>query len=760
MGDIRIELQNITKSYYSETSVTQALQKVNLTFKMGEFVAITGESGSGKSTLLNIIGGIDSYDDGEMIVDGKKTFQYDDKEWEEYRRNKIGYIFQDYSLISHYTVLDNITSALSIMGYEYNDAKKTAMEYLDQVGLAEYANHKGSELSSGQKQRLSIARALAKNTGIILADEPTGNLDTETGNQIIQLLSQIAKDKLVIMVTHNYDQAEPYVTRKIQLYDGVIVNDLEISKNDNDTEEIEKSYDIDAKDDLKAESKTSLMFAFRNIKTQPGRVILFTIFLLIISSASFVFIGELFSHIDDYSTRSYSQSAFYKQDDKRLVVKRQDGKEITDLDRDILSSLDYVETVDSCDLANDINYYIDKDKDYTFLYGDSRRKRRRFFGKEKEEEQQEETSSEETKTLSFKNENRFMQSVDCISKDDLLMGDLPKDRNEIVLYSDDKSVLDTTKVCYFQAKNIWAQGQYYSCNVKIVGILKEKTDQVYFSKEMCRMLSMHKNSATYRLLSAYDSSYGDYRIKAEVVPVINDDLFGNRVKVSKYLENAPNGFCPLSIQYHTITGEDDGPALQYTIEVDGEKNEQTSMFIEMSPALFERYYDIQSKQASVYIVNYAKTDAVIKAIENEGYKAISTYRISMLDYSKEPVIQRLTIIGISAFGLLLLLVSELLILRAMMKIRIKEYFVLKFIGAKLSLINKISYFEMGIYTLVAMIITVILAFVLRSNGVKILDEIMWYYEWPAYLSFVVYNIVLILLTVFSFNRLLKGRLKQ
>lgn len=237
MGKARIELQGISKSYYSETAVTQALRKINLTFYDREFVAITGESGSGKSTLLNIIGGMDTFDEGEMFVDGNPTFQYDEEDWEEYRRTKIGYVFQDYSLVGHYTALDNVASALLVMGTDREEAEKTAAVYLKQVGLDGYETHRASELSSGQKQRLSIARALAKNTGIIVADEPTGNLDSETGQQIIRLMSELSKERLVIMVTHNYDQAEAYVTRKIRVHDGQIISDVPINGGKEVTEE-------------------------------------------------------------------------------------------------------------------------------------------------------------------------------------------------------------------------------------------------------------------------------------------------------------------------------------------------------------------------------------------------------------------------------------------------------------------------------------------------------------------------------------------
>ena len=159
MEKARIELQGISKSYYSETAVTQALRKINLSFYRGEFVAITGESGSGKSTLLNMIGGMDIFDEGEMYVDGEPTFQYDEEEWEEYRRTKIGYVFQDYSLIGHYSALDNVVSALLALGYQEKNAKEEAAGYLKRVGLADYGTHRASELTSGQKQRLSIGHS-------------------------------------------------------------------------------------------------------------------------------------------------------------------------------------------------------------------------------------------------------------------------------------------------------------------------------------------------------------------------------------------------------------------------------------------------------------------------------------------------------------------------------------------------------------------------------------------------------------------------
>ena len=255
-----IRLENIYKYYYSESSVTQALRNVNLEFSKGEFVAITGESGSGKTTLLNVISGIDTYDEGEMYVNGQPTFQYDDDDWEAYRRNKIGFVFQNYNLIGHYTVLDNMISALLILGVGEKKAEKKALKYLEKVGLKGFEKSRTSKLSSGQKQRLAIARALAKETDIIMADEPTGNLDSETGLQIIKLLSELSKEKLVIMVTHNYEQAQDYVTRKVKIHDGEIVLDVAVNTDKRINYKAEQSSDdknADAGEKLRNQSKNT-----------------------------------------------------------------------------------------------------------------------------------------------------------------------------------------------------------------------------------------------------------------------------------------------------------------------------------------------------------------------------------------------------------------------------------------------------------------------------------------------------------------------
>ena len=755
MGKVRIRLEGISKSYYAKTAVTQALRKINLTFQMGEFVAITGESGSGKSTLLNIIGGMDTFDEGEMYVDDQPTFQYDDKDWEEYRRYKIGYVFQDYSLIGHYSVLDNIKSGLLVMGENEENAERISAHYLKLVGLEGYELHKATELSSGQKQRLSIARALAKNTGIIVADEPTGNLDSETGEQIIALLKELSKERLVIMVTHNYEQAAAYVTRKIRIHDGEVVVDVPVNEGEETQGKLaedspaHKSITPDgAIEAAGAETtgrslkplKTAWFFAKKNAFTQLGRASLFIIFLTIIAVASFLLLGELFLYEDDIVTKLYSNKAFYQECDTRLVVKKADGTSLTEEDYEKLRDVSNVLVVDSCDYANDINYYIEEDVDFEYLYSFNWHDR------------------EEKKTIKFLSDAKFMRSADCITEEDLAYGRLPEAGNEVVLYAEDDSLLGRTRQCYFKANNIWDDGEYYDADLKIVGILKEETEQIYFTTEFCEMLSMHIDSGVYRICYDYNYEKMDYNQMPELVPVIADDLTGNQVRVSSSIESAVSGEVLFRFQGYDENGELIEEYIEETVEVQKNTTSHSKDFLEVSREFYEKYYSAGHEQASVYITSYAKTDEVMGALKRMGYDALSTIRVSSADYDEKLVYDRLKVMAICFGGLLALIMAEVLILRSLMKIRMKDYFVLKFIGMEMKMIRKISYLEIGVYCLVALILTIALMWGLRLAGIPIIAEMMWYYEARGYLIFVVYNLSLSAVTVAAFNRLLKGRL--
>lgn len=266
-----LQVKNISKQYVTGDLVQLALDDVSLNLRENEFVAILGPSGSGKTTLLNVIGGLDRYDSGDLIINGISTKKYQNRDWDSYRNHSIGFVFQNYNLISHQSILSNVELALTISGISRSEKRKRAKEALEEVGLEDHIHKKPNQLSGGQMQRVAIARALINNPDILLADEPTGALDSETSAQIMKLLKVVAKDRLVVMVTHDSELAENYATRTVKLRDGIIIDDSH-------------PFVIEAIENEKLEHKnmgkasmsflTSLSLSFNNLLTKKGRTIL------------------------------------------------------------------------------------------------------------------------------------------------------------------------------------------------------------------------------------------------------------------------------------------------------------------------------------------------------------------------------------------------------------------------------------------------------------------------------------------------------
>ncbi|NLN51167.1 MAG: ABC transporter ATP-binding protein, partial [Acholeplasmataceae bacterium] len=220
-----LKLKNIKKNYKVGSGYFTALHDITLEFKDSEFVAIQGPSGCGKTTLLNIIGGLDQYTEGDLIIEGKSTKDFSDLDWDYYRNNKVGFVFQNYHLIQHISIIDNVEIGMTLSGIPAHERRKKALEVLRRVGLEDQINKKSAQLSGGEKQRVAIARALANNPDIILADEPTGALDSKTSIQILDLIKEISQEKLVIMVTHNEKLAAKYANRTIKMLDGNLISD-------------------------------------------------------------------------------------------------------------------------------------------------------------------------------------------------------------------------------------------------------------------------------------------------------------------------------------------------------------------------------------------------------------------------------------------------------------------------------------------------------------------------------------------------------
>ena len=349
-----IQLRGVSKFYYSKGMIASGISRVNLELDLGEFVVITGESGSGKSTLLNVISGLDSYEEGEMYIDGRETSHYLASDFEEYRKKYIGNIFQNYNLVNSYTVYQNIELILLINGYPSDVVRRRTDEIIERVGLSAFRRTKVSKLSGGQRQRVSIARALAKDTDIIVADEPTGNLDSESAEGIVKLLSEISHDKLVIVVTHNYEQFEAYATRRVKMHDGKIVENVVLRPT------------VPAADSLtkisagKMSGGSCIRLGVRNTFN------IFYKFLLLL----LVFLFLVFAVSSQYTTfvnKNYESSIlgynsyFYNYSNDRIVLKKSDNGLFTDDDLAVLSRMDNIRTVTPNDILLDSSLYLESD---------------------------------------------------------------------------------------------------------------------------------------------------------------------------------------------------------------------------------------------------------------------------------------------------------------------------------------------------------------------------------------------------------------
>ena len=289
-----LQLQHISKVYHTGNQEFHALKDISIRFRESEFVSILGQSGSGKTTLLNIIGGLDQYTSGDLLIQGKSTKQFKDRDWDSYRNHTIGFVFQSYNLIGHQTALSNVEIAMTLSGVSKTERKKRAIEVLERVGLKDHLYKKPSQMSGGQMQRIAIARALVNDPKVVLADEPTGALDSETSVQIMDLLKDIAKERLVIMVTHNPELAQKYSTRIVQVLDGNILSDSDPCEPTEETKQADIQFTK-----TKMSFITALVLSFNNLLTKKGRTLL-TAFAGSIGIIGIALILALSNGVSDY----------------------------------------------------------------------------------------------------------------------------------------------------------------------------------------------------------------------------------------------------------------------------------------------------------------------------------------------------------------------------------------------------------------------------------------------------------------------------
>ncbi|MFP4478502.1 MAG: ATP-binding cassette domain-containing protein [Candidatus Izemoplasmatales bacterium] len=347
-----IKLKNVSKFYSKNQTVSLGLRKVNLELGINEFVAIVGESGSGKTTLLNVLSGIDTYEEGELYINDEETSYFSKEDWENYRKKYIAFIFQSYNLIESYTVLQNVEAALILSGYPKEELRDRAEAIIERVGLTDHKKHKATKLSGGQKQRVVIARAIAKDAPIIVADEPTGNLDSESAKNIVELLQEISKDKLVIVVTHDFAQVKDQATRRIRIYDGEIVEDKKIEKV-----QAKKLPSLEDKD-YQMNFKETIKMVLRNLLATPKKsILLFVIFIFITFFFAFIYGGFLYAQTEQ---SSYNNN-FDFAPESRIVVNKRDGSTFTEAELNEIQSNSKVRTIVKNDFMLDYSYFAERE---------------------------------------------------------------------------------------------------------------------------------------------------------------------------------------------------------------------------------------------------------------------------------------------------------------------------------------------------------------------------------------------------------------
>lgn len=495
-----IKLKNVSKFYYSKGVIASGFNKVNLELNIGEFVAITGESGSGKSTLLNVISGLDSYEEGEMYINGEETSHYTEVDFENYRRTYIGNIFQSFNLVNSYTVYQNIELILLLNGEKRNEAKPKVYELMKKVGLEKFKNTKVSKLSGGQKQRVAIARALAKDTPIIIADEPTGNLDEKSAKEVIKLLSDIAKDKLVIIVTHNYEQVEDYVTRKIKMHDGKILEDKIIKQSENiESVKTHRFKNITALNKVRLGVRNTFNII-------PKFLLVFAVYLFITSALLSEYAS--FKKEENLSSTSGYNYVFSDLSTNRIIVKKENGDPFTDEDYKNIEKIEKVKKIKKNDLL--VDGQISLSSEYLYIDGN------------------------------------VIEISDFEGNLDL--GRMPENDNEIIVEGSKDNYVISKELLDLEMHRIDFNGEYEEekQKLKVVGIkyveetsAYEYNSKIYVSNTILKELEKEINERYSTVKALFMNKYYDYKISP------NDKITEGKAYVSSEFEEMLDSGSPI-----------------------------------------------------------------------------------------------------------------------------------------------------------------------------------------------------------------------
>lgn len=681
-----LKLENVSKIYYTNGIVATGISKVNLELNIGEFVVITGESGSGKSTLLNVISGIDSYEEGEMYINGKETSHYTEKDFEEYRKKYIANIFQSFNLINSYTVYQNVELVLLLNGYKRRQIKKKVLDIIDKVGLTKFKNTKVSKLSGGQKQRVAIARAIVKDTPIIVADEPTGNLDTKSAYEIIELLKNVAKDKLVVIVTHNIEQVEKYATRIIKMHDGKMIQNTEI-KNINEDSKITqasgKNITIPNQYRLGIRNTFNIFSKF---------ILLFIVFTFM--SVAFLSEYSAFKLVEHSTEESSGYSANLRDISKeRILINKQNREPFTEDDYNKIKQLSNIDYIVEDDISLDTEFILRNDTLNTYGY--------------------------------IKDINNFEGNID--------IGRMPENDGEIILKAnkDDYTItqmLDETLNSEFSLQKSYREGDTIR-TVKIVGIQYNENNTIYdrtfyVSNEVKKVVRSYVHNQYSDMKTLLNDKYVQYTIETSenVEPgtaIVNDDLkyqFKNNKIINQNINiSVSNIYYEDNIDL-TITKTFTKSNLKKLTGYTDYSYYQNAIII--NPDDYNSLYDKPSYQSSVYVKDASIIDQTMSELENLGLKPKKATDFKV-EYENESQIVKIFKVVVTIFVIIVVFFISYLIISIILKSRNIYYTTLRMLGATSKSTRKILNIELFINSTLSYLMVLTFGYLVKQDIIKI-----------------------------------------
>lgn len=681
-----LKLENVSKIYYTNGIVATGISKVNLELNIGEFVVITGESGSGKSTLLNVISGIDSYEEGEMYINGKETSHYTEKDFEEYRKKYIANIFQSFNLINSYTVYQNVELVLLLNGYKRKQIKKKVLDIIDKVGLTKFKNTKVSKLSGGQKQRVAIARAIVKDTPIIVADEPTGNLDTKSAYEIIELLKNVAKDKLVVIVTHNIEQVEKYATRIIKMHDGKMIQNTEI-KNINEDSKITqasgKNITIPNQYRLGIRNTFNIFSKF---------ILLFIVFTFM--SVAFLSEYSAFKLVEHSTEESSGYSANLRDISKeRILINKQNREPFTEDDYNKIKQLSNIDYIVEDDISLDTEFILRNDTLNTYGY--------------------------------IKDINNFKGNID--------IGRMPENDDEIILKAnkDDYTItqmLDETLNSEFSLQKSYREGDTIR-TVKIVGIQYNENNTIYdrtfyVSNEVKKVVRSYVHNQYSDMKTLLNDKYVQYNIETSenVEPgtaIVNDDLkyqFKNNKIINQNINiSVSNIYYEDNIDL-TITKTFTKSNLKKLTGYTDYSYYQNAIII--NPDDYNSLYDKPSYQSSVYVKDASIIDQTMSELENLGLKPKKATDFKV-EYENESQIVKIFKVVVTIFVIIVVFFISYLIISIILKSRNIYYTTLRMLGATSKSTRKILNIELFINSTLSYLMVLTFGYLVKQDIIKI-----------------------------------------